>query len=435
MNNHYPYTDLHELNLDWILKKIKELKGEMETFEALNTIHYAGLWSIAEQYAKYDLVSLNDGTSYLALQPVPAGIDISNTDYWLKVIDYSDVVEQIDDKLDAFMNRKIIFIGDSYAQTTTAAGTAYPYLVGQMLGLTENTDFWVNAYGGASFKGLGGRPSFKSLLEGLEGTIADKDAIGLIVVCGGVNDAIGTISDVYQGAEAFATYAHNMYPNAKLVTGMIGWNTDKATMTKIRNVSYAAYNNLGAYGFGIIDNAIMAMHDYRVFQGDGTHPTQVGNYQIAYGIASFITGGNFATNGRAQEETTVTLNSTLFSSGTLKFKENKTNNMIEVTWTDADLAFAPGATLGYDALFNIGTKTPVYWRCQSDASLSTVNAQAKLVWSDGDGYHSEPVMLRILNDDGTIRAYPCMSNKFNNIPNPVYLSILAGNAVLLPTTC
>lgn len=30
MYNKYPYTDLHELNLDWILEKVKELEGRLE---------------------------------------------------------------------------------------------------------------------------------------------------------------------------------------------------------------------------------------------------------------------------------------------------------------------------------------------------------------------------------------------------------------------
>ena len=39
MNNHYPYTDAHELNLDWILKKIKDLGIKVDEFTALNEIN------------------------------------------------------------------------------------------------------------------------------------------------------------------------------------------------------------------------------------------------------------------------------------------------------------------------------------------------------------------------------------------------------------
>lgn len=31
MINRYPYTDMHELNLDWILSKISELDGKVNT--------------------------------------------------------------------------------------------------------------------------------------------------------------------------------------------------------------------------------------------------------------------------------------------------------------------------------------------------------------------------------------------------------------------
>lgn len=31
--NKYPYTDNHELNLDWVLKKIKELEARVKELE------------------------------------------------------------------------------------------------------------------------------------------------------------------------------------------------------------------------------------------------------------------------------------------------------------------------------------------------------------------------------------------------------------------
>ena len=95
--NKYPYTDFHELNLDWILGVIRSLQSEMQTFVNVNTIKYADpiLWDISSQYEQNTLVQDADGITYLSKQAVPAGISINNTDYWLKVADFSQLADII----------------------------------------------------------------------------------------------------------------------------------------------------------------------------------------------------------------------------------------------------------------------------------------------------------------------------------------------------
>ena len=52
-NNTAPYTDFHEMNLDWIIKQVKALAREMHGFEAANKVEYAGIWNITQQYAAW----------------------------------------------------------------------------------------------------------------------------------------------------------------------------------------------------------------------------------------------------------------------------------------------------------------------------------------------------------------------------------------------
>lgn len=97
-NNKYPYTDFHELNLDWILAQMKELTEEMQNFIELNSniIKYADpiQWDITAQYEQYTIVE--DGNiAYLSKVPVPAGIAITDTDYWLPVFDLSPIIGNI----------------------------------------------------------------------------------------------------------------------------------------------------------------------------------------------------------------------------------------------------------------------------------------------------------------------------------------------------
>lgn len=82
--NQFPYSDFHEMNLDWIIKTIKQLDSKMDTFEALNQVTYKGQWVITEQYTKWSIVT-NNNASYLSKDIVPAGIDITNENYWIYI--------------------------------------------------------------------------------------------------------------------------------------------------------------------------------------------------------------------------------------------------------------------------------------------------------------------------------------------------------------
>ena len=90
--DNFPYTNFHELNLDWILKILKEIQSTLEQFVAINSLKYADpiQWDITTQYEKNTIViEPLSGTAYISVQAVPAGVAISNTDYWTPVFDLS----------------------------------------------------------------------------------------------------------------------------------------------------------------------------------------------------------------------------------------------------------------------------------------------------------------------------------------------------------
>ena len=79
--NQFPYGDVHQLNLDWIIKEVKNLKLSVENFEALNKVIYTGVWDIGKNYPAWNIV-IAGNFSYISVQPVPKGVDIDNTKYW-----------------------------------------------------------------------------------------------------------------------------------------------------------------------------------------------------------------------------------------------------------------------------------------------------------------------------------------------------------------
>lgn len=85
---YWPFSNAHELNLDWIIQQIKLQDTNLQNFVALNTIKYADpfQWNITAQYAQNTLViDPSDGTAYLSIKPVPLGVQITNTEYWTPV--------------------------------------------------------------------------------------------------------------------------------------------------------------------------------------------------------------------------------------------------------------------------------------------------------------------------------------------------------------
>lgn len=93
--DHFPYTNLHELNLSWIIAALKAMEQELENFVAANAIKYADpiQWNITTQYEKNTVViDPQTGIAYLSVAAVPSGIAISNQDYWTVIFDLSSFV-------------------------------------------------------------------------------------------------------------------------------------------------------------------------------------------------------------------------------------------------------------------------------------------------------------------------------------------------------
>lgn len=89
----WPYTDFHNLNLDWILDTLKKQDAAIADFISLNSITYANplQWDITRQYPKNQVVLDTNGDGYLSVQPVPVGVEIDNTDYWTKIGNFSEL--------------------------------------------------------------------------------------------------------------------------------------------------------------------------------------------------------------------------------------------------------------------------------------------------------------------------------------------------------
>lgn len=84
----FPHTRTYDGDLGYIIKKLNELNERYNNFFDYNSIkfHDPIRWSISTVYTAFEIVYDSQSQAYyISKVAVPAGIDISNTDFWLLI--------------------------------------------------------------------------------------------------------------------------------------------------------------------------------------------------------------------------------------------------------------------------------------------------------------------------------------------------------------
>ena len=110
-----PYTNFHDLNLDWIIEVLNEFNTKLTNFVSLATIKYADpiQWDITSQYEANTVVVDSKGNAYLSVQPVPSGVSLDRTEFWTKIGNF--------DELWADVKKAITPTDEGHSPTATAA--------------------------------------------------------------------------------------------------------------------------------------------------------------------------------------------------------------------------------------------------------------------------------------------------------------------------
>lgn len=109
-----PYTNFHDLNLDWIIEVLNEFNTKLTDFVNLATIKYADpiQWDITSQYEANTVVVDSNGNAYLSVRPVPSGVSLDRTEFWTKIGNF--------DALWADVKKAITPIDEGHSPTATA---------------------------------------------------------------------------------------------------------------------------------------------------------------------------------------------------------------------------------------------------------------------------------------------------------------------------
>lgn len=110
-----PYTNFHDLNLDWIMEALNEFNTKLTDFVSLATIKYANpiQWNITSQYESNTVVVDSNGNAYLSVRPVPSGVSLDRLEFWTKIGNF--------DELWADVKKAITPNDEGHSSTATAA--------------------------------------------------------------------------------------------------------------------------------------------------------------------------------------------------------------------------------------------------------------------------------------------------------------------------
>ena len=117
-----PYTNFHDLNLDWIIEVLNEFNTKLTNFVSLATIKYADpiQWDITSQYEANTVVVDSKGNAYLSVRPVPSGVSLDRVEFWTKIGNFDELWADV---------KKAITPNDEGHSTTATAARAVNDLV------------------------------------------------------------------------------------------------------------------------------------------------------------------------------------------------------------------------------------------------------------------------------------------------------------------
>ncbi len=301
-------------------------------------------WNIDTVYEPYTVV-YDEGTfaSYVSMKAVPAGILITNTDYWMKTADYNALVELYRDEVESVANdlateitartnadtalgtritneitartnadtalgnritnevtalnnaiddiydepEHWVIIGDSYSygQTSALEGVTmwYTYITGAS-GTRRNVTLHNYARAGAGFVHSTGTPFPTQATQAANDTSYDHRKVTRVIVFGGINDIASAEPVATVQSNALTTFEtlSTAFPDAEH-TFYAQWYPNKLTRAN-KHYLNTMMQSAAYRGFTVNDELVyllMNCNPASYYVSDGVHPNSSGMGMIA----------------------------------------------------------------------------------------------------------------------------------------------------------
>lgn len=256
-----------------------------------------GEWNKALQYEALSIVT-HLGNTFTSKIPVPANVDITNTDYWVNTGNYNAQVEAYrqetaqlkNDLNNEVINRKndtkdnILWIGDSYSVN-------YSHKLPNGVRYMLNAKNWYEySKGGAGFLGAWAGVTFNDLIEQAktEMSASQKEMIKYVYIVGGANDSSFSWTQLKDKVVSTVQNARSSFPNAQVcfIFASCAYDTYQDLFTKTKNMANDNYVP-----------CIFAMPYYYLtgafYNTDNLHFSEAATNYIINVISSLICGSSY----------------------------------------------------------------------------------------------------------------------------------------------
>ena len=259
----FPYTNFHDLNLDWIIKTMRGIADQLEDFSKTAS----------------DAETAINTTAQTAIDSIET--------------EKEDAIREIEDTISGFsVKHRLILLADSYGGRVDSENRTLLQLVQNYMQI-PNEDFYGSYVPGAAFAHQYTAGKFITQLE--NASISDPDTVTDIVVICGANDANYYVQDTTQAISQFYTYAKNNYKRAKVIIVGAGL-TFTPDGIYIKNRAVEAYINSTSFGVIYAQNCEYVLMNTYYLESDRCHPNQIGVPIVARAVTNAIT--SYSCNSR-----------------------------------------------------------------------------------------------------------------------------------------
>lgn len=316
--NDFPYSNLHNENLQWIIDTLKQSGASIgEISEALEQVQ--------DEIKNLD---------------IPANI--------------SQITSN-------FKNDYFIICGDSYC-VERADYKTWPMLLRDQLGLPE-IQYQNISIGGYGFIGQNG--THQGQLSSASIT-ADKNKITKIFVGCGYNDRTYDAGAIYSAMASFDSYVKANFPNAEIILVYAAMDNVASNRVLLANV-FQAYSRCAELGWKMIDAHCLIAGLYYMRE-DGHHPNAQGSLELFKKINAEIRGGQYV----KLVSGSITPGSTITSSAFKYLQENYGSHCINKIVQCSNIVLVTEITEGQNV--EIGTCPQYMYGFSYTAPLATPGA-------------------------------------------------------------
>lgn len=280
MLREFPYSNFHEVNLDWVIGEVKKL------YEQTGNLQEAvdGIINRVDQTVAQEIQRLYNDGSLLRL-----------------------------------LRRRYVFLADSYGDyTISGAHYSWTESVIAKMGLSSDVAIAINQPS-RGFCSDVYQPTVGTFLSGLRNavesrTIPNPNEITDIIICAGTNDATAikygsiTAQNIDAAIAEFMGYVKTVFPSAKVGLGFIS-TVAQANFVNGYNQTLNIFRECGKHGAYYLKGLEYVLRGQGLADSTGIHPSPEGFAKLTGSIIDAIQSCS-TTTVKTHEEQTVAMNTT-----------------------------------------------------------------------------------------------------------------------------